>query len=116
MQKNWKTNIGGAISVMGTSLLGIGLLTQLAPLLPNSQDAIPPEILRACWWLAFVGFILSAVGKGLASFFAADASTLSNLTKAVQQHADAINSIPDAPIKAQSPGDKPVDKPPTPGV
>lgn len=94
---NWKTSLGGAIGAAGTSLMGIGVLTQLAPLLPTAKNMIPDDILKFCWWLAVAGFVLAAVGKSLTSFFAADAEQLGKLAGVVQQHADVLNSLPPNP-------------------
>lgn len=70
---NWKTNLGGAISVTGTTLIGVGIVPQLA--------GVPSKILTGC---AIVGFIMSAVGKGVTALFAADASQVKQLTARVE--------------------------------
>ena len=71
---NWRTNIGGAVSVLGTSLIGIGLVPQVS--------GTPSKFLT---YTAVVGFILSALGKSLTALFAADASTVKNIAAAVDQ-------------------------------
>lgn len=72
MNANWRTNLGGAISVLGTSLIGIGIVPQLA--------GAPSKVLL---WVTVVGFILSAVGKFVTALFAADAKVVGELAKAV---------------------------------
>jgi len=62
---NWRTNLGGAISVLGTSIIGIGVVPQLA----NG----PSNLLL---YLTVTGFVLSAVGKAVTALFAADAKQL----------------------------------------
>jgi hypothetical protein len=71
---NWKTNLGGAVSVLGTSLIGIGLVPQVG--------GTPSKFLT---YTAVVGFILSALGKSLTALFAADASTVKSIAAAVDQ-------------------------------
>lgn len=61
--KNWKTTIGGAVSVLGTSLIGFGILPQLS--------GASSKLLT---YTAFVGFVLSALGKATTALFAADAA------------------------------------------
>ena len=70
---NWRTNIGGAISVLGTSLIGFGILPQLA--------GGPSAVL---YWVAFTGFCLSALGKALTAFFAADAAQVRSIATQVE--------------------------------
>jgi branched-subunit amino acid permease len=72
---NWRTNLGGAISVLGTSLIGFGILPQLA--------GGPSNVL---YWVAFAGFCLSAVGKALTAFFAADAAAVGNRMDQIDAH------------------------------
>ena len=72
--KNWRTNLGGAVSVLGTSLIGVGVVPQLA--------GVPSEFLT---YTAIAGFLLSALGKGLTALFAADASTVKDLGVRVSQ-------------------------------
>lgn len=76
--KNWRTNLGGAIAVTGTSLIGIGVLPQLSQLSP-STSVLTPHQLAALWYVALVGFILSGIGKGITSLFAADAAQVKGL-------------------------------------
>ena len=74
MTKNWKTNLGGAISLLGTSLLGVGILPQIG-------GANNPVL----WWIALVGFILKAIGEFLTALFAADATAMNNIAAAVDK-------------------------------
>ena len=89
MNKNWRTNLGGAISVTGTSMIAVGILPQLGGLHSN-----------ILWWIALVGFILSCVGKGLTALFAADVGTVKNVAVEVDrinQLGSDPNSVPLAP-------------------
>jgi hypothetical protein len=76
--KNWRTNLGGAIAITGTTMIGVGMLSQLTQLSPNS-NILTPHQLAVLWYVALVGFILSAVGKGIAFLFAADSKQVQNL-------------------------------------
>lgn len=112
VKKNWKTSLGGAISIMGTSLIGIGTLTQLTQLSPTTN--VPPKLLTLMWYVAAGGFILSAIGKGITSLFAADASTVSDVVSRVNtvaQAVDTINqtgtSITAKPVAQNQPADPP---------
>jgi hypothetical protein len=79
--KNWRTNLGGAISVLGTSLIGFGILPQL--------NGVPSKVLT---YMAFTGFCLSALGKALTALFAADAAQVNKLTEQVQNNTSFIAS------------------------
>jgi len=72
---NWRTNLGGALSVTGTTLIGAGVLGNLSQ---SRYSAI-------LWYVALAGFILSAAGKGLTALFAADAKTVNNVAAAVDK-------------------------------
>ena len=69
---NYKTTIGGAFSVLGTTLIGVGIVPQLA--------GTPNQWLTYC---AVAGFVCSALGKFLTALFAADATQLAKLTDQV---------------------------------
>ena len=71
---NWRTNLGGAISVTGTTLIGVGVLG-------NMEEGPHSKLL---WYIAMVGFILSAIGKGFTALFAADASQVKDLSQRVE--------------------------------
>lgn len=88
---NWRTNLGGAISITGTSLIAIGTLSQLTQLSPDTA-VLTPHQLRALWYVAVVGFVLSAVGKGVTALFAADATTVKNIQNQLAKVPDAIDS------------------------
>lgn len=70
---HWKTNIGGAVSVLGTSLIGVGVLG-------NISGGAHSGVL---WYVALVGFILSGLGKFFTALFAADASQVKDLSARV---------------------------------
>lgn len=73
--KNWRTNLGGAVSTLGTTLIGVGVLGTM------DSDERRAGLL---WWVAFVGFCISAVGKMLTALFAADAVAVKQLTDRVE--------------------------------
>lgn len=77
MNSHWQTNLGGAISILGTTLLGAGLVPQLAGIHSNTLLVI-----------TIAGLVLSGIGKGVAFLFAADAKTVNNIAAAV----DKINA------------------------
>ena len=85
---NWRTNLGGAIAITGTSLIGAGVLPQL---LPASTSHLSAGQLSALWDVAFIGFVLSCVGKGVSSLFAADAAVVKDQITAVATAVDKIN-------------------------
>lgn len=89
--KNWRTNLGGAISITGTSLIGIGVLPQLSQFSPDTA-VLSAHQLHALWYVAFAGFILSGIGKGVTALFAADASTVKNIQSQLAQVPQAIDS------------------------
>ena len=80
---NWKTNMGGAVSTLGTSLIGVGVLG-------NMTDGPHSKFL---WYTAAAGFVCSAVGKSLTALFAADASQLKQLSQRVDAVEDNTNTI-----------------------
>lgn len=84
---NNKTNLGGAISMVGTTLIGVGLLPQLG----GAHSSV-------LWYIALAGFILDSIGKGATAYFAADAKVVSNIATAV----DTINRIGSNPVAAPS--------------
>ena len=76
---NYKTTIGGALSVLGTTLVGVGIVPQLA--------GVPSHVLTI---LAVVGFGCSALGKFLTALFAADATQLKNLQQQMTNTQSAV--------------------------
>lgn len=90
--KNWRTNLGGAISVTGTSLIAIGILPQLSQLSPNTATVLTSHQLALLWYTAFAGFILSCVGKGVTALFSADAKAVKEIQNQLAQVPDAIDS------------------------
>jgi hypothetical protein len=82
-----KTNLGGAVQVLGASLAGIGFLTQLSQISPNTSTILSPTQLAVMWYVALFGVIVGAIGKALTAYYAADASIVNNIADAV----DAIN-------------------------
>lgn len=68
---HYKTTIGGALSALGTTLMGIGLVPQVAE--------GPSEVLT---YVALSGFVLNAVGTFLVHLFAADKEEVKKLIEA----------------------------------
>ena len=89
--KNWKTTIGGAISALGTALMGVGLLSQLTQLSPDAKMLLTAAQLSAMWWVALAGFIVSCIGKFLTALFAADASQVQSISAQVEKNTSAIS-------------------------
>ena len=88
MIMNWRTSLGGAIAITGTSLIGVGVLPQL---LPASNNPLSHTQLGALWWVALGGFVLSCVGKGVTSLFAADSVAVAKQITTVAAAVDKIN-------------------------
>ena len=80
--KNWRTTIGGAVSVLGTSLIAGGILPQL--------NGAPSKLLT---YTAFTGFVLSCVGKFLTALFAADAAQVKSRMDQIDAHLQSTDSI-----------------------
>lgn len=76
---NYKSTIGGAFSALGTTLIGVGIVPQLAGT-PN----------KALLYLAIAGFACQAIGQFLAHLFAADAKVVSDLSTRVDENARAL--------------------------
>jgi hypothetical protein len=79
--KNWRTNLGGAISVLGTSLIGLGILPQLS----GASN-------KLLTYTAFVGFVLSAFGKAATALFSADATQVNQIASQVANNTAAIET------------------------
>jgi hypothetical protein len=92
---NYKTTIGGAISTLGSSLIGIGVLPQF------SVD-LSPDYKATLWYLALSGYVINIIGKFLTSLFAADASALKEVVEqsnAIAQQTN-VNTVQIADAKA----------------
>lgn len=70
--RNWRTSLGGAIGVFGTGLIGVAFLSSMY------ADVAYKKII---FGTAFAGFVLSASGKAITAFFAADAREVERLQK-----------------------------------
>ncbi len=79
MKRDWKSTIGGAFSALGTSLIGIGVVPQLA--------GSPSKMLL---YVAVAGFFCQGIGSFFGHLFAADASALDGLK---QQLAVTTNAV-----------------------
>jgi hypothetical protein len=62
-RKSWKSTLGGALGALGKTLMGVGIVPQLAGV-PNTTLS----------WIATVGFFLDAAGGFFAHLFSADTS------------------------------------------
>ncbi len=78
---NWKSTIGGAFSAFGTTLMGIGVVPQLA--------GNPSKTLTV---FATVGFACTAVGQFLGHLFAADAKTVQDLSAKIDLTTAAVQT------------------------
>lgn len=82
--KSWKTTLGGSLSSLGKTLMGIGIVPQL-----GTGEAKP--ILT---YIAVTGFILSAVGGFFASLFAADKTSVqATVDQAIEVHSGHTDII-----------------------
>ncbi len=81
---NWRTNLGGAIGTLGTSLAGVGTITSLVQL---SNGGGPNKFVLGC---TASGFILGCIGKSVTALFAADAKDVASV---LQEHANQINQL-----------------------
>ena len=77
--KSWQTTLGGALSALGKTLIGCGVLPQLA--------GAPNKILL---YIALAGFLIDGFGGFFTALFAADAKQLKNLSNQVQENSSAI--------------------------
>jgi len=92
---NWRTNLGGAISVTGTGLIGIGVLSQLSQLSPKTQMLSPAQ-LTVMWYVALAGFVMSCIGKGVTALFSADAKTVQTTQTQIAELQLRSNIVPNA--------------------
>jgi len=107
--KNWRTNLGCAISMTGTALIGIGVLPELSQLSPSTA-ILSSHQLAILWYTAFAGFVISAIGKGVTALFAADARQVQNIQDQMNQVPTAIDSgNTDVLRKSQPPTTTPTD-------
>jgi hypothetical protein len=60
---SWKTTLGGALTATGHTLMGVGVVPQLA----GAQS-------KALLYIALAGFVLGAAGTFFTGLFAADHS------------------------------------------
>lgn len=70
----YKTTIGGALSAFGKTLMGIGIVPQLA--------GSPSHFLL---WIATSGFLLDAFGGFMGHLFAADSRAVARLEKQMKR-------------------------------
>ena len=85
MIKNWRTNLGGALGALGSTLVGVGVVPQLSGT-PNKTLTV----------IATVGFIVSAAGKFFTALFAADASTVATTQTQIAELQLRSNLVPNS--------------------
>lgn len=61
--------------MIGNGLAGVGVLSQLSQLSPNTS-VLSTSQLHVLWWVALIGFVLKCIGSGVTALFAADAKQL----------------------------------------
>jgi hypothetical protein len=76
---NWRTTLGGAIGAVGTSLAGVGILTQLGQM--SGSASLSEHQLSSMWYVALTGFVLSAIGRGVTALFAVDREEVEKIKK-----------------------------------
>ncbi len=85
MTTNWQTNIGGALGALGSALVGVGVVPQLA--------GTPNKFLTV---VAIAGFFCSAAGKFFTALFAADAKTVAAAQTQIAELQLRSNIVPNA--------------------
>lgn len=78
---NYRSTLGGAFSALGTTLMGVGIVPQLA--------GVPSKTLL---YIALGGFVCTGLGQFFGTLFAADAKTLQDLSDRVDLHEQALKS------------------------
>ncbi len=78
---NWKSTIGGAFSALGSALMGIGIVPQLAGTTSKTLT-----------YVAMAGFISNAIGSFLGHLFSADAATVKTLATQVDANTTALKT------------------------
>ena len=78
---NYKTTIAGSFSALGKTLMGVGIIPQLAH--------APSQMLTN---MAVAGFICDAIGTFLGHLFAADAKSMANLKEAVSINTESLRT------------------------
>lgn len=84
--QNWRTNIGGALGALGSTLVGVGVVPQLG--------GTPNKFLT---YVAVAGFFISASGKFFTALFAADARQLQDLKQQVDSNTAFVANQPPKP-------------------
>lgn len=82
---NWRTNLGGALGALGSTLVGVGVVPQLA--------GTPSKLLT---WTAVIGFACSAAGKFFTALFAADAKSVDQAKCQIAELQKRSNFVPNA--------------------
>jgi hypothetical protein len=78
---NWRSTLGGSLSALGKSLIGVGVVPQLA--------GVSSKFLL---YVAIAGFLIDAIGSFFAHLFSADAKSLQQLANVVQSNTQALVS------------------------
>lgn len=82
---NWRTNLGGALGALGSALVGVGVVPQLAGT-PNKTLTV----------IATIGFTISALGKFFTALFAADAKSVATAQTQIAELQLRSNIVPNA--------------------
>lgn len=78
---NYRSTLGGACSAAGTTLMGIGVITQLS--------GTSSKLIQG---ITLVGFLLTAAGQFFGHLFAADAKTVSDLASQLATTTNAVRT------------------------
>lgn len=78
---NYRSTLGGAFSAAGTTLMGIGVISQF-----NGSST---HLIQG---ITLAGFILTAAGQFFGHLFAADAKQVAALTDLVNANTDALKT------------------------
>lgn len=78
---NWRTNLGGALGALGSTLVGVGVVPQLSGT-PNKTLTV----------IATIGFVISASGKFFTALFAADAKASAQAVADLQNQISAVKN------------------------
>lgn len=82
---NWRTNLGGALGALGSALVGVGVVPQLAGT-PNKTLTV----------IATIGFVISATGKFFTALFAADARNVATAQTQIAELQLRSNLVPNS--------------------
>ena len=76
---NWRSTLGGACSAAGTTLMGIGVMSQFS----GAHSGLIQDV-------TLVGFVLTAAGQFFGHLFAADSRQVNDLINEVQDVKETV--------------------------